>query len=1298
MCLLNRSKTQFFRKTKILFVLYASLSCPYLFAAATYTSGSSATQLAAKIQGTGITITNPTITRGNSSQRGIFSNAISGANLEIDTGIILTTGSVNESFTTNDSNSKTVTHGTYNDSDLLGIDSRARYDPIVFEFDVTLDTNTRLLMVSYQFASEEYHEYVGSQFNDAFGFFISGGDLSQTYNIARVVDNQTYVTINDIHTYSPVTVNNVNNGSLGSYADGSPTNLGNSAFFISNRPSPTVITEYDGLTRTLFATLDNLTPGETYHFKMALADTGDQQLDSAVFVGSINGLREPTLCYDYSFKQDNSYLTQEYDATKGPSLNTTLYNTNPIEVGMYFKNTEQSELTVNDLFVNVLDINTSQVSYQLESVFVTNPGETLRTHRADSTLDISTTYIKKIPVDSFASEEYFYTFYSLEPSTLDVSIPIKIRLDYTITVPLSQTQTRTIPRSTMIDEDIPICPGSLSEYNPEYGIFNVVESDLYNAFGVYNINTQVTGRPGNISVVAMDPDDLSVEKNVSTLVGIDMIDLQKFRVSDATCDDSSSSISPRIWTILTNTSQAALDKILLESVNFFGQARRSVALRANFNVTRDGNDDLVKLEQVSLNPEPKWKILNFTQLVQDIGQCSQVVINPQSGNPTIQVSVACGNAGNAGINAAQLTACMECIFGYNTKFVCSRDNFAVRPEAFYINVTDQNQTTGTMFNSITGTHTGVTTIPNANDINVSGGYRYNMKVTAVSHAIPSPYNPENMPSPGYQTSDVVAAYYWSPLAGLDDTFCNDTDDKSLELNFFNGTYENNTSLSQVGRYRLNITDTLWTSVDWDSQYRDHHIGNPRFLMNVAGQSSTDCVVGSDFVGTTFQADSLNGCNISSQHNQTYRPADMITATQTAFHRDLNFVFKPYTFKVDTVQPLITGQGLLAGNNFIYMSDINQSDSINPLGTPVPGDFMAIDFNGTISAVGRNQAKLTNFVRNCYAQDVKTSLAKSNTFLLTSSGTPIFYQYKFEYFDENGNAQPQRDMSNNLMPFVDPSNDAQILVSEEQLANGQNTLDSASLFYQDPIGVTLSSNYFIKDLNGSVIQSLKLNYQRDVNETANPKVVVFGAYTAECIPDALGINPCSMNADGLTNYKTEGTFEHNQPVVHYYGRSYTPRQRYSQQTGVAPIFYEVYCDASGDTTLLQAGSLPSQDPSPNLTWYVNQAHTNTNFIYAHPTTVTQKTGARVTGTQTTGNHPDGTNLTYDGSRGFPYTTTMQHNADSWLIYNKDNPNALANEFEVEFIGGQDGSWAGRTDTNATTDISNTAPVTNRRIMW
>lgn len=72
------------------------------------------------------------------------------------------------------------------------------------------------------------------------------------------------------------------------------------------------------------------------------------------------------------------------------------------------------------------------------------------------------------------------------------------------------------------------------------------------------------------------------------------------------------------------------------------------------------------------------------------------------------------------------------------------------------------------------------------------------------------------------------------------------------------------------------------------------------------------------------------------------------------------------------------------------------------------------------------------------------------------------------------------------------------------------------------------------------------------------------------------------------------------------------------------------------------------------------------------------------------------MTYDGSFGHPYKTTMENNASRWLIYNEDVPTATMNQFSVEFDRAG-GAWSGEHKTDTTTKDQN-ATTTNRRIMW
>ena len=138
-------------------------------------------------------------------------NGIAGAGLEVDRGIFLTTGDVTEAFTTNNQvgiSAGGSGSGTCTDSDLDGLDGSGlgTFDEAIIEFDFEMPVGADGISVPFQFASDEYPEYVCSQFNDVFGFFVSGGSLSGAQNIALVPG-----------TTNPVAVNFVNAGTCGAF-------------------------------------------------------------------------------------------------------------------------------------------------------------------------------------------------------------------------------------------------------------------------------------------------------------------------------------------------------------------------------------------------------------------------------------------------------------------------------------------------------------------------------------------------------------------------------------------------------------------------------------------------------------------------------------------------------------------------------------------------------------------------------------------------------------------------------------------------------------------------------------------------------------------------------------------------------------------------------------------------------------------------------------------------------------------------------------------------------------------------
>ncbi len=273
---------------KIFFL--AVLFCQIQFSQAqvTHTTVSTATQLATQITGGGVTISNPVLTKGLFSQVGLFSNGIAGASLQIDDGIILTTGLANSILITNDNNVGDRNHNrTDDDPELESLNSSARNDMVVFEFDVTLDPLASVLTIDYQFMSEEYNQYVCGNYNDVFGYFVTS-DTTVPYtgytNIALIPG-----------TNYPVGINTINNRQSGNTCTipGGGTYPSQSSQFIDNTINPqSVSVIFNGVTKKLRATAKNLVPGGTYHVKLAIADSFDGGYDSAVLVNKISGFSD----------------------------------------------------------------------------------------------------------------------------------------------------------------------------------------------------------------------------------------------------------------------------------------------------------------------------------------------------------------------------------------------------------------------------------------------------------------------------------------------------------------------------------------------------------------------------------------------------------------------------------------------------------------------------------------------------------------------------------------------------------------------------------------------------------------------------------------------------------------------------------------------------------------------------------------------------------------------------------------------------------------------------------------------
>jgi len=202
---------------------------------------------------------------GAVNSRGTFANG--GTNIGIATGAVLCTGHVNILPGPNNQNNANNGFNTNSadDADLATLSNGNQWDLSKIEFDFTPTATT--VQFDFVFGSEEYCEFVGSAFNDVFGFFISGPGLTGNQNIALIPSTSTPVTINNVN-HQTNTAYYVNNSTLA--CNGVP-------------PTNTAECQLDGWTTVLTATA-NLQPCQTYHIKLAIADIGDQAYASAVFL------------------------------------------------------------------------------------------------------------------------------------------------------------------------------------------------------------------------------------------------------------------------------------------------------------------------------------------------------------------------------------------------------------------------------------------------------------------------------------------------------------------------------------------------------------------------------------------------------------------------------------------------------------------------------------------------------------------------------------------------------------------------------------------------------------------------------------------------------------------------------------------------------------------------------------------------------------------------------------------------------------------------------------------------------
>ncbi|BBG65118.1 autotransporter protein or domain, integral membrane beta-barrel [Hydrogenimonas sp.] len=448
------------------------------------------------------------------------------------------------------------------------------------------------------------------------------------------------------------------------------------------------------------------------------------------------------------------------------------------------------------------------------------------------------------------------------------------------------------------------CPTS-TLYAPEWGVFNII-SDPEQP-GTYNLATQVSGRPFNVFGVFYDT-DLETTKSIKTDIEVELINVNFFKSdTNASCYNPDSNISNPVFARFEDSAftDAISHNILL--------AMRNSAFRIWY--LEDNESTLVKNECGSRTDETCYKNLYDEKFASFDTLCKQECDGNQAPG-----------------------TCYRCLRKNYGKPICSRDNFSIRPESYRITVYDDN-------NSLSATRSFVTENNSTLRVPLAADYNYSVDYIATRYGSDSAADryvqgfAELFPAGPVQENSTNVGIVSSFPASLN---CNNDDNRTYRLIFWNGSGSNRVTHNNVGDYRFVLRDSEWTRVD-----------NP-------GRWGQDCIPFGNDGYTAVPQEGTVGCIISSNFDQN--------------HTDINISFRPYSFD-------ISGISVTAPNDsFIYMNDVREDYN------------MSIRFSGPVLARGRNGAILTNFSAQCYSQDIDLTFERAMNPAENTLSEPALLRY------------------------------------------------------------------------------------------------------------------------------------------------------------------------------------------------------------------------------------------------------------------------------------------------------------------
>ncbi len=735
----------------------------------------------------------------------------------------------------------------------------------------------------------------------------------------------------------------------------------------------------------------------------------------------------PKVCYDYDIKIGNYYdipsEEREFQASK--------LGDEPLKIKVMLKS-EESDFDLIDTKMklkftpsNVFSYipNASQTTYpntySYHQAIDTDPGSGEIAIGANATNNGGT-----IAPHDFLYSKLHYNFNKTDfNGKFDIYLDAKVSFDGKHKIPYTLSTEE--PEGSIFN--IKRCSVNPT-YDPVYGMFNIERGD--SDFGQteadrYSLYTQVVGVPYKVSIAAYKKDsDGKYKSPVDTkaTVELELIDASSFENNSSTNYDSicrdPDSYNLGKFVTFHNSSREYVNipwdfpKINGKTTYPENLALRNAAFRVWVLTKKIDGENVVVNHNCQSQFDSKCFDNLYKQNYDNSGKCSNE----------------CSNSSG--------TSCYECLRKYFALPICSRDNFAIRPESYHIALSDDNETLSKKRMTISeNSSNGVA--------DLAAGYMYRLDINATKFS---------------DKIDYVRGYFLNVLGDQtdkkaealfsDSINCKDRANYNLNIYMLYGQSVGHEPLNKnksvplnalyienSGKYRVHIEDSEWTIVDQEGYrykpFRDH----------------ADCNKNSAEIDSSSRI-AKRGCKIQSN-------------LSSSNYYDLNINMHPYSFDLNTI---IDSSNPNSASNYVYINDLSKTQSLIKNNRD-----MAIKVAGQVVALGKNKKELSNYINGCSAYDVTLALdlSKTPSDITDSYGNNLTLNYTL--YDSNAG-----DNSVNVKSISD---------------SASINLNLKRKYFYTPSRGTLNSYFNFKREYNNPINPFKLHFGKIEAKSPNEKMSV-----------------------------------------------------------------------------------------------------------------------------------------------------------------------------------------------------------------